>query len=116
MDRRRFPRYPTNLEVTVIEFARPAASSSGIITDISEGGVRIQLEQYIAPGALIRLDLVDSMFWGHVVHARAEPGGYSMGIEVEKVLMGGSDISRLLQRVLEESSSTALEVLIGTQS
>jgi hypothetical protein len=47
----------------------------------------------LLPGDLIRLDITDSLFWGHLVHLRVEASVYNVGVEIERVLMDGSDIA-----------------------
>jgi hypothetical protein len=104
VERRLHPRYPTSLEATVVELAKGGTSTAAIVTDISASGVRVALDHPLAPGDVIRLDIVDSLFWGHVVHANADGPGFTVGVEIERVLLGGSDLSRLLRGLLEQSS------------
>lgn len=113
MDTRLHPRSLVRLEVTLIELTRDGGARTGTLVDASAGGLRIVLTHALAPGDLVQLDIVDSRFWGHVIHAQAVDGGFSIGIEIERVLAGGSDMSRLLQGLLEESSAEQVETLVS---
>src|SRR5258707_637711 len=102
MDRRREPRYPTDLEVRVTELTRQCVSGPARLTNISKSGVALSVLEPLAPGDIVRLEIADSLLFGHVVHSSLGPGGYNVGIEMERVIFGGSDLSRLLRSVLEE--------------
>jgi hypothetical protein len=103
MERRLNRRFPVDLEVQVTELATQGFSGKGRLTDISNSGVRLSLSQPLTPRDIVRLELTDTLLFGHVVHSRPDGEGFSVGIEVQRVLIGGSDLSRLLQRLLEQT-------------
>lgn len=64
-------------------------------------GVFLPLQ--FAPRSVVRLNIDDSVLYGFVVHSTPERSYYRTGIEVVQVLIGGSDLSRLLKSTLEEA-------------
>jgi hypothetical protein len=46
--------------------------------------------------------VADTVLFGIVTYGTAEAPGWRIGVEVQRVLHGGSDLSQLLQRVLQE--------------
>ena len=104
MDRRANPRSPSHFEVTVTELSRQNKSGSGWVRDISESGVGVTLPFALNPGAIVKLDLADSSLFGHVAHCRADGENYVVGFQIEQVLLGGTDVSKLLNRLLHEAN------------
>jgi hypothetical protein len=102
MDRRIDQRYPANLDVTVTDIAAPDQSASGQIVDISRSGVCANLSLRFAAGAVVKAQLADCVLFGHVVYSNEGPW-FRTGIEVVRVLMGESDLSRLLNGILAET-------------
>jgi hypothetical protein len=70
--------------------------------DISNSGVAVSAPLELAPGAAVQLEIADSVMFGFIVHCAPQNGEFRMGIEVQRVLLGGSDLSRLLQSVLQD--------------
>lgn len=86
----------------VTDLLKPGHSAAGTICDISNNGVSITGSLPLNAGGLVRLDVGDSVLFGIVTYGRAEESNWRMGVEVQRVLHGGSDLSQLLQRVLQE--------------
>jgi hypothetical protein len=57
----------------------------------------------VAAGDIVQIDVEDSTLFGFVVHASVDGTGYRAGIELQRVLMGGSDLSRILHLALRRS-------------
>ena len=64
-------------------------SLQGTLADLGGGGARLMLDRPLGPGEVIRLVLPAKggeasrqgrMILGQVVHSRAEPSGYSVGV------------------------------------
>jgi hypothetical protein len=71
--------------------------------DISESGVCVVAPLPLSAGDIVRLDVQDSVLFGMVTYAESEEAGWRTGIEVQRVLLGGSDLSKLLQNALHEA-------------
>ena len=116
MDRRFDPRFLTELEVRVTDLAKPARSGAGRMTDISVTGMGVAVPFELAEGDIVQLDVDDSFLYGIVVHARADGSRYVAGVEIQRVLIGGSDMSRILQRALQDMLPQVPGVMAGSLS
>jgi PilZ domain len=113
MERRLDPRYPADLSVWVSDLLKPGHSAAGTICDISASGIGVVSPLPLAAGDVVRLDVAESVLFGIVTYATAGEAGSRTGIEVQRVLLGDSDLSRLLQRVLHEEMPA---VALGSRS
>jgi len=102
MDRRYDERYPARLEVILTDLAK-RNSAAGFVTDISESGVCVVTSLDLPAGAVVKLEMADSVLFGHAVYSNAERESFRAGIEIARVLLGGTDASHLLHSVLMEA-------------
>jgi len=63
----------------------------------------VLLEQPFAPADLVELEIADSILAGRVVYSNPEKSLFRVGVEIQKVQLGNSDLSNLLQRTLMEA-------------
>jgi hypothetical protein len=99
MDRRLDPRYQTNLAVTVSDIADPERVASGQIVNLSQSGACANLSLRLAPGAIVKVQIGDCALFGHVTYCDDEQC-FRTGIEIVRVLIGESDLSRLVKAIL----------------
>jgi hypothetical protein len=104
VERRIHQRHPTDFQVRVTAVDNPELTASGQAVGISEFGISVYLPLHLTNGSAVRLNVNDSVLFGFVAHATPERSYYFTGIEVEQVLIGESDLSRLLKATLEEKS------------
>ncbi len=111
MERRLDERYQANMDVTVTDIAAPDRIASGRIVDISQSGVCADLTSRFALGAIVKAQLADCVLFGHVIDCAQIDGNptdvhqdqsFRTGIEVVRVLIGDSDLARLVNAVLAE--------------
>ncbi len=93
MDRRLDRRYHVNLEATVTDVAAQDRVASGLIVDISQSGISVELSLRFAAGAIVKVQIEDCALLGRVTYC-AEGRSFRTGIEVVRMLMGESDRSR----------------------
>src|SRR6202521_2431012 len=103
VDRRVHERHPIDFQVRVTEVADPDFSASGQVVDISESGIAVYLPLQFMPRSVVRLNITDSVLYGFIAHSTPERSYFRTGIEVVQVLVGGSDMSRVLRATLEEA-------------
>jgi hypothetical protein len=101
MDRRLDERYQTNLAVTVTDIAVPDRIASGQIVNLSQSGACVNLSRRLDPGAIVKIQVGDCSLFGHVTYCDDDPA-FRTGIEIVRVLIGESDLSRLLKSILAE--------------
>ena len=100
MERRFDSRFLCDLDVRVTRLTHPARSGHGQLANISNSGVCVKAPFELAEGDIVQLEIADSNLFGFVVHASLEGTTFRVGIEVQRVLIGGSDLARVLQVAL----------------
>jgi len=103
VDRRLHNRALADLDVEVIRLSRQEQSVAGRLEDISEAGICIILPSELAPEELVRLEAADSTVFGHVVYSTWTRNAFRTGIELERVLLGATDLAELLRSALQET-------------
>jgi hypothetical protein len=121
VERRYDHRYLTGaglaaLRVRVTNLAKPAQTGDGRMTDISESGMGVAVPFALAAGDIVQLDVDDSRLFGFVVHSSCEEDEYRAGIELQRVLIGASDLSRVLHLTLRRALPDLPGVLAGSLS
>jgi hypothetical protein len=102
MDRRLKQRYPTNLAAIVTDIASPDRVASGQIVNVSQSGICASLSRRLAVGATVKVQIGDCYLFGHVIYCDDEPA-FRTGIEIVRVLIGESDLARLVNAILTET-------------
>jgi PilZ domain len=110
MDRRFDERYRTNLAATVTDIAAPERVASGQVVNVSQSGVCANLSMRVAPGATVKVQIGDCALFGHVTYCDDDPA-FRTGIEIVRVLIGESDLARLVKAILIETMPATPGVL-----
>lgn len=101
MDRRLYDRHQTNLDVTVTDIGNPDRVAAGRVIDVSQAGVSADLNLHFDDGAAVKIQMGDCVLFGCVTYsAGSDP--FRTGIEVVRVLIGHSDLARLVNAILAE--------------
>ena len=103
VDRRLHNRALADLDVEVIRLRKQEQSVPGRIEDISEAGMCLILPCELVPQELVRLQAADSTFFGHVIYSEWKRNAFRTGVEVERVLVGGTDLAKLLRSALKDA-------------
>ena len=112
MDRQLNQHYQASLEVRVIDITDHDQVASGKIVDISQSGVHANLSLRFEAGASVRVQLGDCELFGRVTYC-AEGRSFRTGIEVQRVVIGESDLSRLVNTVLADTMPTTPGVKVN---
>ena len=72
----------------------------GRTLDVSRNGLRIAVPEAIPVGSLLRVELEDSIVFGEVRYCEDRQSWFAIGMFVEEVLLGESQLSRLVVRRL----------------
>jgi len=107
MDSRLFERHAAHFHLTVTRVAPREPSMRGRVYDISKAGICAVLPRQLAPGDLVELEMADSLLFGHVIFCNPQSAEFRTGIEVERVLLGDTDLSRILQNLLDTECSAS---------
>jgi len=111
MERRQHPRYPASLDVRLTDLGDQLGPTAGRMVDISKSGVSVLLYGPVPVHSVVRLDVGESVLYGHAVYCSPEGPQYRVGIAVEQVLLGGADLGGVLQQVLLEQMPATPGVL-----
>jgi hypothetical protein len=104
-----------DLDVTLTRVDDPPETAVGRVVDVSESGIRVRVPLQILPGAIVKLEVADCVFFGQTIHCCDYPGAYEIGIEIVRVLIGQSDLARLVNAVLAESQPAVPGVIAGSR-
>ena len=108
MDRRLHSRALADLDVQVIRLKKEGQSIPGTLADMSEAGMCLILPRELRTGEQVKLEAADSTLFGYVVYSKWKRNAFRTGVEVERVLVGGTDLAQLLRSVLRETMPTVL--------
>src|SRR5690349_20689432 len=103
VDRRLHSRALADLEVQVIRLKKREQYVPGRIHDVSETGLCLILPCELRAAELVKLEAADSTLFGHVIYSKWKRNAFRTGIEVERVLLGGTDLADLLRSVLRDT-------------
>ena len=105
MGRRLEERYQTNLSAIVTDMASPDRVASGQIVNVSHAGLCANLSMRLALGTTVKVQIGDCRLFGHVTYCDEEQS-FRTGIEIVRVLIGESDLARLVNAILAETMPT----------
>src|ERR1700733_3713800 len=99
MDRRFHQRYSTDLPV-LLTLLDDGVESSGQLEDISDSGICSLFPVSLAPGAIVKLEILGLTLYGHVAYSKPEDDTFRTGIFVEPALLDSSNITELVQNYI----------------
>jgi hypothetical protein len=114
MDWRLDERYQTNLAAIVTDLAAPDRVASGQVVNVSQSGICANLSMRLAVGATVKVQIEDCKLFGYVTYCDDKPA-FRTGIEIVRVLIGESDLSRLVNAILAETMPNTPGVLATTK-
>jgi hypothetical protein len=103
MDRRFHERLSTDLPVRLTQLD-DGVESAGQLLDISDSGICAILETTLAPGAIVKLEILGLALYGHIVYSNPEDDAFRTGIFVEPALLDSSNITELVKNFITTSA------------
>jgi hypothetical protein len=103
VDRRFDHRDFTDAEICVTTLNDPGRYGRGRATGISNSGMSVAVPLELVEGDIVQIQIGDSMLFGFVMYAAHEAEIFRAGIELQRVLIGGSDLSQVLCRALRQA-------------
>jgi hypothetical protein len=103
MDRRFHERFPTDLRVRLTRLDDDV-ESDGQLEDISDSGICALFKDALAPGALVKLEILGLTLYGHIVYSNPEDDSFRTGIFVEPALLDSSNITELVRDFIVSSA------------
>lgn len=105
MNLRLHERVPADIEIGVTNLSQCELHASGWILDASKSGIALLMRVSFAVGDMLRLDFEDCQLFGHVIYIHDENGLYRTGVAVEEVLLGRSDLGKLVEALAGEAAT-----------
>jgi len=99
MDRRFNQRISSDLPVRVTHLD-DGSECAGQLQDISESGVSSVFAQPLAPGAIVKLEILGLTLYGHVVYSNPDDDGFRTGIFIEPALLDSTNVIELVKNYL----------------
>jgi hypothetical protein len=99
MDRRFNERITTELPVRLTHLD-DGAEFVGQLQDISDSGICSVFQAPLAPGAVVKLEILGLTLYGHIVYSNPDDDGFRTGIFVEPALLDSSNITELVKSFL----------------
>jgi len=89
----------------VTDIAAPDRVASGQIVNVSHASLCANLSMRLALGSTVKVQIGDCRLFGHVTYCDEEQL-FRTGIETVRVLIGESDLARLVNAILAETMPT----------
>jgi hypothetical protein len=104
MESRQEPRFEINQEIKLTLLGDVETVFPGKIVNVSGKGMCLLSSQAIAPGAALKIELVDTLVLAEVIYCRPQGAGYQTGIALDQALYHTRDLAALAQRLLGSDS------------
>jgi hypothetical protein len=99
MDRRFHQRYVTDLPVLLTQLD-DGIECTGQLEDISDSGICSLFTVGVAPGAVVKLEILGLALYGHIVYSNPDGDAFRTGVFVEPALLDSSNITELVKNYL----------------
>jgi hypothetical protein len=96
MNQRREPRLEANQPVRVTLFGEPDIRLLARVKNVSRRGMGFEIEGPVSTGTAVRIDIDDAFFLGEVIYCRQDESSFYVGVELEQVLFGLTDLAQIL--------------------
>jgi hypothetical protein len=96
MDKRREPRFQADQPVVVTVLADPPIRMDAWVKNASGRGLGLVTPDPVSPGAAIRIQLDDAIVLGEAIYCRSDVDGHFIGVELDQVLVGLTELGRNL--------------------
>jgi hypothetical protein len=103
MERRTNARFEVQFEARVTVASDRSHSVFGRVSDISSSGLCVVLPFQLAAADTVEIEIADSLLLGRVIYSTPNNSLFRTGIEATRVVLGATDLSSLLQRILSET-------------
>lgn len=96
--RRKTRRFPISSLAIIARLDEPKHVMEGEIEDISQGGARLCLPEFVPPGGLVKVEFRNQMFLGEIRSCEEWKGRYVAGVQFEHMVNLGQ-LSRILREI-----------------
>jgi hypothetical protein len=109
MDQRREPRFESDQAVVVTILSEQPTRVAARVRNASGRGMGLVLPDRVESGAAIRIEIEDAVVLGEAIYCRKDGEGYFIGVELDQVLVGLTELGRRLSAFDPEVQMAPLE-------
>jgi hypothetical protein len=110
MERRFDTRFPSDLQIRLTDVDNESESATGTLLDISISGICVLLPVLKPAGVLVKLEFAETVLYGQIAYSHEENGSFRTGVAVERVLVRASDLSHILESLLEDAEPRVVPI------
>ena len=103
MDKRCQPRFATEQTVAITTLGEHHRRQMAKVKNTSESGLGLLVDTEIRAGTALRIELEDAILLGEVMYCRPVEGKHFVGVQLEQMLRGLSELHER-SRVFEEQA------------
>ena len=93
------------MPVVVTVLGKSGNRHTGVITNASSRGLALSVPAAIAPGTALKIEWDDAMVLGEAVFCRGGGEDYMVGVELDQMLCGLTQLSRRLSEFVDAAAS-----------
>jgi len=108
MDQRRESRFTTDQPIIVTVLDEPEIRLHARVRNASGRGLGLITPLPVQPGAAIRIELDDCIMLGEAIYCRSDGEGHFVGIELDQVLVGLTELGKRLSAFTSEIDGRAI--------
>lgn len=109
MDQRCEPRFVADQSVTITALGENQFRQTAKVRNASGGGLGLVVKMEISPGTALRIEWEDALVLGEVMFCRPLENGYFVGVQLEQMLRGLSELRRRFRAFREETEEDRIE-------
>ncbi len=110
MDQRRESRFEVDQSVEITILTEPRTRLSARVRNASGRGLGLTVSRPVPAGVAVRIELGDAIVLGEAIYCRGEQDQFYLGIELDQVLVGLTELGRKLTAWEGEGRSESLNV------
>jgi hypothetical protein len=111
MDKRREPRLATDQFVNVTLLGDRETRLKARVLNSSGRGVGLSVPVPIVPGTALKIEIEDAVVLGEAIYCRTSGLTYFVGVELDQVLVGLTELARKLKEFGPDSGSQQVNTL-----
>ena len=108
MNQRREQRFVAEQAVIVTVLGDPEIRQVATIRNASGRGLAMEMPEAVAIGAALKIEIEDSFLLGEAVYCKGSAGIHLVGVELDQMLCGLTELSKRLQEFAAEEASEAV--------
>jgi PilZ domain len=102
MEQRREPRFEADQAVAVTLLGETELKHSARVKNASGRGLALEMCSPVAPGTALKIEFDDAVVLGEAVYCRGAKGQHLVGVELDQMLCGLTELGRKLQEFTGE--------------